>query len=76
MVIRLNENMGIDEKTQEIRLLDVFGLGPFMIWFGFKAKGMPEIAKIFLIASGVATIIYNGRNYIKNCDKCSNFWNR
>lgn len=51
-------------KTQTIRLVDVFLLGPFMIWFGAKAD-MPEWARWTMIAAGAGTILYNGTNYIR-----------
>lgn len=52
-----------DEKTADIRLLDVFVLGPFMIWFGLQARGMPEWAKTAMIAAGIGTIVYNAMTY-------------
>lgn len=51
-------------KSQNVRLVDVFLLGPFMIWFGATAQIVPEIAKTIMIISGIGTIIYNGRNYL------------
>lgn len=51
-------------KAQSIRLMDVFLLGPFMIWFGFVAQSISTIPKIIMIISGAGTIIYNGRNYL------------
>ena len=48
-------------KTQTIRLIDVFLLGPFMIWAGFQLRN--DAAKAVMIASGAATIVYNYRNY-------------
>ena len=60
---------GIDEKTQEIRLLDIFGLSPFMIWFGATAVGVPQWAKIVMIISGILTAWYNGRNYLRKRKK-------
>ena len=53
-------------KPQRIRLVDVFLLGPFMIWFGVIATGVPSIFKIIMIISGIATIIYNGYYYLRN----------
>jgi len=50
-------------KTQDARILDVIALGPFMVWYGAKATGMPEWARVAMILSGVGTIIYNGANY-------------
>jgi len=29
----------IQEKSQDVRLLDVMLLGPFMIWFGMRSTG-------------------------------------
>jgi uncharacterized membrane protein len=53
-------------KSQEVRLVDVFLLGPFMIWFGAAATGVASIFKIIMIVSGIATIVYNGFNYLVN----------
>lgn len=52
-------------KAQPIRLLDVFVLGPFMIWSGLNAKGIPGWAKIGLVVAGAATIAYNGQNFLE-----------
>lgn len=54
----------MDLKGQQIRLLDVFALGPFMIWFGLNAKGMSELTKNIMIISGIGTILFNGRNFL------------
>ena len=48
-------------KTQTIRLIDVFLLGPFMIWAGTQLKG--DWAKAAMIGAGILTITYNARNY-------------
>jgi hypothetical protein len=53
-------------KSQQIRLVDVFLLGPFMIWFGAMATGVSSIFKIIMIIFGIATIIYNGYYYLIN----------
>lgn len=49
-------------KSQRMRLADVFLLGPFMVWAGAQGR-LPGWAKAVLIASGIATIVYNARNY-------------
>ena len=54
------------DKSQEIRLVDVFLVGPFMIWFGIVAVAMPMWSRILMILFGVATICYNARNYLIN----------
>lgn len=51
-------------KTQTIRLIDIFAIGPMMIWFS-NSKDYPEIAKGFMLAAGIATILYNGMNYLE-----------
>ena len=50
-------------KTQDVRLIDVFLLGPFMIWAGMQLKN--DLAKLAMIGSGVATIYYNGQNFLE-----------
>ena len=49
-------------KAQPIRLIDVFLLGPFMIWTGLKSES--RLTRAIMVASGIATIGYNGRNYL------------
>ena len=51
-------------KSQFIRLLDIFIYGPFLIWLSFKNKDNIFIHTMLLIM-GVTTIVYNGKNYIK-----------
>jgi len=50
-------------KPQYVRLVDVFLLGPFMIWFGYRST-LPAWPKLLMMAAGVGTIAYNGRNYL------------
>ena len=50
-------------KSQQIRVIDVAILGPFMIWAGSRAKS--PAARLGLVASGIATILYNYNNYLK-----------
>ena len=52
-----------EELAQYIRLLDVFAIGPLMIYAGLKADSLPKWAKVALIFFGVTTIGYNARNY-------------
>ena len=51
-------------KSQEVRLLDIFVLGPFMVWYAAQ-KTTPPWAKAVMGLSGIATILYNGRNYLR-----------
>ena len=53
-------------KSQNIRLLDVFAIGPLMIYGGLKLRKVKnnELAGSLLALFGLGTILYNGRNYI------------
>ena len=53
-------------KSQNIRLLDVFFIGPYMIYISKKAKGLSKLESFTLLVLGVATIFYNGKNYLSN----------
>ena len=50
-------------KTQDIRLIDVFVLGPFMIWAGYEIGKKKDFAGMVMAAAGVATMAYNWENY-------------
>ena len=52
-------------KTQTVRLIDVFALGPFMILMAAKARGLSPVEQALLGFSGLATIVYNGANYLQ-----------
>lgn len=54
-------------KSQAVRLVDVVALGPFMVWAGMRSSSgaLPELARGLLVVAGVATIVYNGRNYLE-----------
>ena len=56
-------------KTQFIRLLDIFLIGPLMIYFGHHAQhansgGHVSIFAMLLVFFGATTITYNLKNYI------------
>lgn len=48
-------------KTQAVRLLDVFLIGPLMMYFGHLGESM---FAMLLVGCGAATITYNLKNYI------------
>ncbi len=50
-------------KTQLIRLADVSFIGPFMLYAATRLKGQD---RTIMAALGLATIIYNGINFVKN----------
>ncbi len=51
-------------QLQDARTVDVLLLGPFMVWFALKATNMPGWAKTVMAFSGLATVWFNGRNYV------------
>ncbi len=57
----------IFEKSQAVRLIDIFIIGPFLIFYALKTRPqatIEEFAAIIIIA--ILTIIYNGYNYLAN----------
>ena len=50
-------------KTQGIRLLDVFLIGPLMIYFGHMSNHV-SIFSMLLVFFGATTITYNLKNYL------------
>lgn len=50
-------------KTQQIRLLDVYALGPAMIIVGLAAERTQPLLGPAVAVGGVLTILYNARNY-------------
>ena len=57
-------HVGKEIKSQAVRLLDVFFIGPMMVWGGVALRSHSEIAGWTLVGLGAATVIYNGRNYL------------
>jgi len=51
-------------KTQAIRVLDVVLIGPLMVWGGWNMRKKAPLPANALAAIGVATIIFNGYNYL------------
>lgn len=51
-------------KAQWIRVADVVLVGPLMIWGGAALARRSSLAGAVLAALGVATIVFNGRNYL------------
>jgi hypothetical protein len=54
------------QKSQLIRLVDVFLIAPLLIHAGTTKSNLTEEIKFSLVGIGIATFIYNGRNYLKN----------
>lgn len=56
------------EKSQAVRLVDVFAVGPLLIWAGARSSNLPGWMRGALAVTGAATIAYNGSNYIRNTE--------
>ncbi len=56
------------KKSQNVRLWDVFVLGPAMVYIG-STENIKDWQKILLIGAGLGTVWYNGRNYLENRKK-------
>lgn len=52
------------QKSQNVRLIDIFLLGPFMIYAGTKLP--TKTMQTIMIVSGILTITYNYNNFRKN----------
>ena len=53
-------------KAQIVRLVDVVLLGPFLIYYALASMDtFPPLQVALLFVSGVATILYNGYNYLE-----------
>ena len=50
--------------VQNVRLLDIFVVAPFLIYTS-TLKGNPSWVRLSLFTLGVATLVYNGHNYLK-----------
>ena len=56
-------DVGEEIKTQQVRLLDVFVVGPLMVWGGHALSQRNGFAGMALSLLGIGTVLYNGRNY-------------
>ena len=56
------------DKSQGVRLLDVFVFGPFLIATGLAGGVLGPLARAGLLALGAGTIAYNARNYFRTAD--------
>ncbi len=57
---------------QSARLSDIWLLGPFMVWYALQSEKMPDWARVALGVSGLLTIGFNLRNYVKVQDEKTN----
>jgi hypothetical protein len=55
-------------KSQQVRLFDVFILGPAMMWIASRPR-LTNVQRIALFAAGAGTVLYNWRNYAELAQK-------
>lgn len=65
MFVEKNILTGEIQKSQFVRLIDVFVIAPYLIHLS-KNKNLDKTNKNILIGLGLATLVYNGANYLKN----------
>lgn len=53
------------QKSQIIRLADVFLIAPYLLYLSTKDK-ITNLDRNLLIVLGVSTLLYNGMNYLNN----------
>lgn len=54
-----------NEKTQLVRLINIFVYGPYLIFLGLQNMYVfTEFEKLFLLFFGAIAILYNTRNYL------------
>lgn len=53
------------QKSQIIRLTDVFFIAPYLLYLSTKDK-ITNLDRNLLIVLGVTTLLYNGMNYLNN----------
>ncbi len=53
-------------KTQGVRLVDIFIYGPYLTYLAFQENYVFSMAeKVFLLFLGATTVSYNARNFLK-----------
>jgi hypothetical protein len=53
-------------KPDAVRLIDVFALGPLMVWGGIQSAKSNRFLGVILAAGGALTIVYNGKNWLES----------
>ena len=62
MAETINERLS-SQRYQFVRLIDVFVLAPTMV-YASTFKSLPDYIRLILLVSGIATLVFNGINYM------------
>ena len=54
-----------DPKVQIVRTIDLYVMGPAMMWIAWTHPTAPKWVKAFIFASGVGTSLFNGANLVR-----------
>ena len=57
------------QKSQVVRLWDIFFIAPFLVYIAYNSKGLKNWERAGIYFIGISTLLYNGRNYLKNKKK-------
>lgn len=58
-----------DPKVQAIRFIDLYFMGPAMMWIAVTHPTAPKWLKAFIFVSGVGTSLFNGANFMRCLDR-------
>jgi len=53
------------QKSQNVRLVDVFLIAPYLGYIAYTGK-VSKTDKYILAVLAIATLVYNGKNYLDN----------
>lgn len=62
MAETINQRLS-SQRYQFVRLIDVFVLAPTMV-YASTFKSLPDYIRLILLVSGIATLVFNGINYM------------
>jgi hypothetical protein len=62
MAETINQRLS-SKRYQFVRLIDVFVLAPTMV-YASTFKSLPDYIRLILLVSGIATLVFNGINYV------------
>ena len=54
------------QKSQAVRVLDIFLVAPFLLYVGYKATGLKDWERLGVYTLAITTLVYNSRNFLKN----------
>lgn len=65
------QTAGLGNKGQDLRLFDVFALGPWLAILAYQRTPLKDWQRVALLFTAGATISHNGRNWLVERDVTS-----